>query len=148
VRITTDAAWTSTAGDPFDGASFAEKGVIAGIFLLEGVPVEGMVLKRDPDGVVPADDFYFSDANPLTRTTVDPLQDATGPNGTALMVNSGAVYHLAQGYVPDHCYWGAELAKSLPGAVVVTEFHARDSSTDNPCSMEIFADGFEGGFAE
>jgi hypothetical protein len=83
------------AGDPFAGATYAETGGIVGIFVdpaaaaeppLAGGPVGGVAITRD--GVATADDdSYFSNLY-ADRTTVDADQDATGANGSALLVGS------------------------------------------------------------
>lgn len=93
-RHTTDAAWTSSAGNPFSGQTFSDVGVFVAIFLTEDVPTNGVVIVRTPEGSVPSDDFYFSDPLPFTRSSINLLQDASGFNGTALMVNSTLVSHI------------------------------------------------------
>jgi hypothetical protein len=123
-RRSTDAAWTATAGDPFGGASFSEVGVHAAIYLLDGNPVEGVRITENsaPD---PASDYYFSDADPATRTTVDPAQASTGPNGTALIVDSALVNHGGEGGdLPAGCRWPSGLADAIPGVVFILERHA------------------------
>ncbi len=128
----TDETWTETAGGPFGTTTFSEKGVFFPIYLLDGDPVEGVKVTRDPAGVVANDDYYFSDTNPHVRRTVDATQDATGPNGAALMVNSPLVDHGGTGGdLPTGCVWPPDLAKSIPGVVFANERWAVDDQGDD-----------------
>lgn len=129
----TDDTWTDSGGFPFGtSTSFADKGVFFPIFLLEGEPVAGVKITRDPAGVVANDDYYFSDTNPHTRATVDATQDATGANGAGLMVNSPLVDHGGTGGdLPTGCVWPPDLAKSIPGVVFANERYAVDEQGDD-----------------
>lgn len=139
----TDLAWTTSAGDPFSGQTFSEKGVFAAIFLTGEDPTSGVVLARS--GLAhPDDDYYFSDVGVFSRTSINLLQTETGNNGSGLMSNSDLVEHTGIGGELSGCYWPSILGKSLPGAVIVQEFHSLDELTHNPC-LDIFTDGFESG---
>lgn len=130
----TDTKWTETAASPFGATTFSEKGVFFPIFMLEGEPVEGVKVTRDPAGVVPNDDYYFSDTDPTVRATVDPAQDATGPNGAGLLVNSPLVDHGGEGGLPAGCVWKTDLAKSIPGVVFANERPAIDTEGED-CTL-------------
>lgn len=143
-RVTTDQAWTDSAGDPFVGQTFSEKGVLVGIFFNDSEPAPGTVVTRNYSAQ-PSDDFYFGDVNPFVRSTVNSALSSTGTNGTALMVNSDLVDHGGSGGEAPGCEWPAHLVKSVPGTVAVQEFHSVDSTTGDPCSTRLFTDGFESG---
>jgi hypothetical protein len=146
VEAATDQGWTTSAGDPFTGPTFSDEGVFAGIFLNGGTPAQGTALTRSPGGVVPPDDYYFEDTNPYVISTVDSLLDSTGANGAGLMVNSGLVDHSGQGGEMPGCDWPFHLGKSIPGVVVVQEFHSIVRATGERCASPlIFSDGFESG---
>jgi hypothetical protein len=114
-RTSTDAGWTTTAGDPFAGVTFSAKGTYMAIFRHGGVPVEGVTITAG--GVSqPGDAFYFSDPG-RTRTTVDPGRTATGPNGTGLLTNSGLQMHSGMGGEPAGCEWPVDLAGAIAGVV-------------------------------
>lgn len=115
-RKTTEAPWT-TAANPA-GGPFRTQGVLAIIFRHAGVPVPGVVARRNGN-VIPADDFYFSDTG-VARTTVAPAQAMTGPNGTALVINSSSpAPHDGVGGEPPGCRWPSVLAATVPGVVFV-----------------------------
>lgn len=120
----TDTGWTITAGDPFGGITFAEKGVVLYVFLYAGVPVAGVIITRS-GAVRPVDDYYFaaSDVGAM-RTTVAAGETATGPNGAALLVNSSLAQHSGTGAEPSGCEWPSELAAAIPGVVFYAERNA------------------------
>jgi len=143
-RVTTDQAWTDSAGDPFVGQTFSERGVVVGIFFNDDEPAPGVVLTRI-GAAQPSDDYYFDDLNPFDRSNVNPALTSTGTNGTALMVDSGLEVHGGIGGATSGCEWPTHLAKSIPGVAVVQEFYSVDSSTGEVCLTRIFSDGFENG---
>jgi hypothetical protein len=122
VRRATDAAWTATAGDPFGGQTFADRGAVLATYLHAGAPVAGVQVVAD--GEQPQSDFYFADTDPWTRTTVDPALDATGVNGSALLVDSPFVDHSGGGGEPPGCYWPESLATGIAGTIMVQRFEA------------------------
>jgi len=122
VTHATDQAWTATARDPFGVTKFSEKGVAFLLYHHRGEPVPGVQPTRDPTGVMPSDTFYFSDIYPDSRTTVDPAREATGADGSALVINSPLVDHAGVGGLSDDCVWKPTLAKSVPGAVMGIQF--------------------------
>lgn len=144
VRASTDQAWTNSAGDPFVGQTFAEEGVLVGIFSNDGEPAPGAVLTRNGTAQ-PSDDYYFEDEGQFVRSTVNSALTITGANGTALMVNSDLVEHSGSGGEAPGCYWPTHLGKSVDGVATVQEFRSVDSITDDPCSTRVFRDGFESG---
>ncbi len=113
----TDAAWSSSASVT---PSFATRGVLAAVFRHGGMPVSGVTVRRD-GAMIPADDYYFSDAAGVRRT-VDPARTTTGANGTALAVDAShsVVNYDGVGGVPAGCdSWAANLAGAIAGVVFV-----------------------------
>lgn len=130
-RITTDMAWSTTAG--LTGATFATRGVLAAIFTYGGAPVSGVTLTRG-GGTATADDYYFSDSN-AQRTTVDAARNVTGNNGTALVVdtvNAGVTDHSGMGAEPASCQWPSSLAAAIPN-VVFMQVKAAEMSVGVAC---------------
>ncbi|MCA9677811.1 MAG: hypothetical protein KC464_22500 [Myxococcales bacterium] len=118
-RRATDLAWSTQAGlIAADGQSFADRGAILGIFL-DGTaaPVSGVTITTD-GAVEPQDTWAFSDGD-RARHTVDPALDATGANGSTLLVNSNLVEHSGTGAEPSGCEWPALLAMAAPGVLFV-----------------------------
>jgi hypothetical protein len=123
VRHATDAAWTSSAGDPFSDATFGETGTYVAIFLHAGAPVAGVQLLSDGSPVA-TDDFYFSDSAPASRSVVDAGLAATGVNGSALFVPDSIAGVSGSGGEPEGCSWPEAVGGSAPGLVVVQELAA------------------------
>jgi hypothetical protein len=122
-RVTTDMAWTSSAG--LTGMTFAQRGVLAITFRYHQMPVAGVQARRS-GALIPNDDFYFSDTG-VTRNTVAPAQTMTGANGTALVINSPSpIEHDGVGAEPSGCRWPANLAASVMG---VTFIQLKDAET-------------------
>ncbi len=122
VRISTVQLWTTSAGSPFGATTFAERGVVLGTFKKDGTPVSGTTITTD-GSVRPSDDFYFSDADSNTRSTINVAQTATGNNGSALIVDSELVNHSGVGGESEGCAWSEGLVDAIPGVVSVSEFH-------------------------
>lgn len=115
-RNETDTAWTTTSG--ITGGSFATRGVLAAVFRYHDAPRAGVTVRRVGQ-LIPNDDFYFSDTG-VTRNTVEPStssRTATGPNGTALVINSAVDSHDGVGAEPPNCHWPASLAGAIAGVV-------------------------------
>jgi hypothetical protein len=114
VKHTTDASWTAAA--LLTGQSFLERGVILMEFHdAQGNPVEGVTVVQ---GGAPqtASDYYFSDTTADTHRTIDPLQNTTGANGSALKINSTLVEHSGTG---GGCAdWSSALATTIPGVML------------------------------
>ncbi|MEJ2085243.1 MAG: hypothetical protein P8Y44_06130 [Acidobacteriota bacterium] len=144
VQRATDERWTTSAGDPFAGQTFAEVGVFAAIFITGEIPTSGVTLTR-LSSTQEEDDYYFSDASSLVRSSIDAQLTETGSNGSALMVNSPLVDHSGMGGELSGCEWPDELGISLQGAVVIQDFPLLAQSTSNPCPLDLFIDGFESG---
>jgi hypothetical protein len=123
VRNTTDQAWTTSAGSPFGGNTFAQAGTYAAIFLHAGTPVAGVAL-RSGSSAVSSLDYYFSDSGSGKRLEVDSSQTATGPNGSALFITGSPTQISGAGSEPEGCTWPAVLGASAPGVVVIHEFNA------------------------
>lgn len=118
-KVSTDMMWTTTSG--IGGAqTFAQRGVLGIVFHYPGeMPRSGVRIRRS-GSFIPQDDFYFSDAGRM-RTTVMPHvgnTDATGMNGTGLVINSDTpIAHDGVGSEPNGCIWPSNLAASIPGVV-------------------------------
>lgn len=120
VRHTTVQSWTTTAGDPFGGATFAEVGVYVPIFMHEGERVSGVRITRG-GSTSSSDDYYFSDPDDTIRT-VDPNLTETGPNGAGLLVNTPSIgIHSGIGNEPAGCVWPSNQAATIEDVVFVQE---------------------------
>jgi hypothetical protein len=91
LRTTTDEAWSADASLPL--TTFATAGSLMAFFIditeppvwpFQGAPVSGVTLLVD-GSTRPSEDYYFSDADAVTRSDVDPGLTTTGVNGAALM---------------------------------------------------------------
>jgi len=123
VKHTTDSAWTSSAGGPFGGDTFGDKGAVLGIFLDGGAPVSGVTMTRSGSSAA-ADDWYFDDADSATLSSIDAAQSSTGVNGAGLMVNSSYTSHSGTGGEPGGCFWPSYSLSSLAGTIMIKEFPA------------------------
>lgn len=124
LRHSTDQLWTESAGWPFGGTTFSDKGTLAMIFLRNETPVGFVEIVRSPGGVDADADYYFSDEGRYTRRTILLSQYATGLDGTGLIVDSPLVDHGGSGGLPDLCVWPWEPAAAIPGVLMVTERRA------------------------
>lgn len=133
VRQATDATWSGAVSLP-GGQSFVERGVYVPIFLHKGQPVSGVVVTEGGSPQV-AEDYYFSDTDPLSRSTVDPGQNSTGANGSALLVDSELVMHSGTGSegMLEGCVWPSDLADAIPGVAFVQDRHSEDTGTGEDC---------------
>lgn len=127
-----DDAWTASAGDPFGGATFAEKGTVVGVYRHGTKRVAGVTMTVG--GVTrPSDDFYFDDSG-STLATIDASRTSTGPTGAGLLVNSGLTEHSGTGAEPSGCEWYSTLAASTPGVFHVVDFQAHELGDEaRPC---------------
>lgn len=121
VRISTVQIWTDTAGEPFGADTFADRGVLFSTFTKDGNPVSAVTILRSGAPQANAD-YYFSDLDSNTRTTVSPGQNNSGANGAALMVDSSLVNHSGTGGETESCVWSNELAGTFAGVVSVAAF--------------------------
>jgi hypothetical protein len=121
VKKTTDAAWTSSVG--LSGMSLGDRGAWLGIFRYKGQPVDGVTVTRNGAPVPVADDFFFTDTSPTSRTTpVDsPAAATTGKNGSVLLLNSGLVAHSGTGGtgIPGTCKWQSALGDGIKNAYII-----------------------------
>jgi hypothetical protein len=120
-RKETVAQWTQSAGSPFGASSFADVGVILLYFTAGGVSQAGVTVLQN-GSIVPANDYYFSDASPLERLNVDSAQSSTGLNGSALFVNGPITIYSGTGAEPMGCTWPSKFATAIPGVVLFVEF--------------------------
>ncbi len=128
-HVATDMMWTMSANAPaLGGMTFAEHGVYLPIFVdtkmpklapLAGTPVMGVTVTAG-GAADPTRDFYFSDMDPLTRTTVG-TADSTGLNGSALFINGTLMMYSGMGGEPGGCVWPSTLAATPAGVVFVSE---------------------------
>lgn len=111
------------------------------IFSHRGEPVAGvsLTLEDEPMGleIRPDDDFYFSDADPATRTTVAPLLTATGVNGSGLLVGQTTVFGSVSyiGGLPPGCEWSSMSSGSFVIELEVVPIRAvvtADPTTECP----------------
>lgn len=116
-RRSTDQAWTTSAGDPFGGATFSEMGAILITYVHAGVPVAGVEITAGGAAVDDADDFYFDDADPASRSSIAPGQNATGANGAALAVGTALGAHSGSGAEPPGCTWPSAPGASITGVI-------------------------------
>lgn len=132
ISVTTAAnqAWTDSAGDPFGGVSFADKGAFLAIFRHGDQRVAGVELTGANGQTRPEDTFYFSDGDARSIVTVAPGQTATGANGAALMVNSSLTEHSGQGGEAAECQWPANLAAAIPGLIYAQELIMETTAGD------------------
>lgn len=118
VKGSTVASWTSSASLP---SSILAGGVYLNLFRAKSTGTDlaaGVTITRG-SLAVPADDFYFG-ANDAGRTTIDPAANATGINGTGLMINSALGAHGATGGIPAAtCAWETKVGASVAGVVLV-----------------------------
>ena len=133
VRTSTDLAWTTTAGSPFEDDTFSDVGAFVPIFRHAGVPVAGVQILVDSAGD-PDDDYYFSDIEPLRRSVVAIAMTSAGANGTGIHVTSSITNTSGSGSEPEGCEWPTILAGAAPGLVVVKELEAQvDDQPGTPC---------------
>jgi hypothetical protein len=118
VTRTTDEQWTADADG--GGTTLIDRGIFMSLYRIGGVPTQGVQITEG--GVVEAaNDYYFSDTNPLTRMTIDNSQPSTGPNGAGLKLNSALVEHSGTGgALPSGCVWESALGASIPGVLFFT----------------------------
>jgi hypothetical protein len=125
----TDTSWSTQASQ---NPGFAAEGVYVGIFLHAGAPVAGVTLKAS-GSTDPTNDFYFNDASNDTRTTLDGTLDATGQNGTGLMINiAGLAQMTGTGAETSGCIWPTDQGASIPGVVFVQQRVEKMGSVDCP----------------
>lgn len=132
VRSDTVQQWTDTAGSPFGSQTFAERGVLFALFLDSGAPQTGVTITRN-SSIQSADDFYFSDNDPDSRSAIGG-STSTGQNGAGLMVDSDLVNHSGTGGEPPDCVWPSQLQDAIPGVVTVAAFTAEDAVTGQDCN--------------
>jgi len=108
VREATNQAWSDDAGL---GTSFVDQGAFMTVFHGAGdVPVEGVQI-TEMGSVEAGNDYYFSDTDPNTRSTIDLTKNSTGVNGAGIKLNSALVEHSGTG---GGCTWESALAASIP----------------------------------
>lgn len=135
IRHGLDGAWTDAAG--LDGGSFVERGAILAIFSDPGGdPMPGVTVTENGAAEV-ANDYYFADADPSTRTTVDPVAAQSGANGSALKIDSQLSEHA--GTIGGSPLCDSALAVTIPGVLLVAPRRCVPTLTAAP--PEICVDG-------
>jgi len=84
-------------------------------------PKAGVVVVNQAMGAIPANDFYFMSTQ-TTRETIDPAQNFTGANGTALVSGASFAhggYSGVMGGLPPECKWSGHGGVTLPGVVFI-----------------------------
>jgi len=126
-RASTDVAWTDMASNPVGSDTFFENGVYVPIFVdtnqpavgpFEGTPTAGVAVAIGID-TLPANDVYFSDTAPLSRSTIDVDQAVTGANGTAVVYNKHGLDSNYTGIGPAGCTWPRDEAGMVARAIFV-----------------------------
>ena len=121
VETQTDQDWSTQAGL---GTTFVDQGAFMTVFLIGGVPEAGVQI-TEGGAVEMANDYYFSDADPSTRSTIDTGLNATSVNGAGIKLNSALVEHSGTGgALPAGCTWESALAASIPGVLFFSPRHA------------------------
>lgn len=118
-RTATIEQWTTTAGAPFGAETFVDTGVLVLSFEHQGQPLAGVHAMVEG---IEQHAFYFADTDPTSAAIIDPALEATGPNGTALLVNTDGKRHTGYGGEPTGCTWttarGASTATVITGLTV------------------------------
>src|SRR5262249_15629685 len=91
-QTATDATWSTQAG--LGASTFADRGAYMAISLHHGVPVSGVTI-TNAGGTDPTNDYYFNDALPTSRGTIDTTLDATGADGSGLMINIASLPNMS-----------------------------------------------------
>jgi hypothetical protein len=80
-------------------------------------------------------DYYFQSAA-TTRTTLDPAANATGMNGTALVMGATLteVYSGAGG-LPSGCLWDVHAAQAIPNAIFIQIFRPMSLPNTTSCTL-------------
>ncbi len=119
MQKSTNTNWSSMVGL---SPTFVQRGVFASVYLYRNMPVEDVTI-TDSNGARPNDDYYFTNTEATLRTLVT-ATGPTGPNGTALILNSSLVEHSGSGGEPSGCQWPSDLAASVPGLMFFNPRHA------------------------
>lgn len=118
VRKASDDKWSTDAGL---AQNFSAMGAYMPIFLYKDTPVSGVVVTSNGTPVATNTEWFFSDTDPTERSMIvdAATQPATGPDGTALVVNTSLVNHSGQGGEPTNCVWHSDLAAAIAGVYFV-----------------------------
>lgn len=112
VTRTTDMQWSTDAG--LGATTFVDRGAFMTVFTIAGVPEAGVQI-TEGGSVEAANDYYFDDASTVTRSSIDPAQNASGMNGAGIKLNSALVEHSGTGgALPGGCTWDSALAAAIP----------------------------------
>jgi hypothetical protein len=126
----TDTKWSTAAN--LSGGTFADRGAYVGIFLHHGDPVEGVTITSN-NTEFPNNDFYFSDTDPSTRSTLDPSLTATGLDGTGVMINIVSLPDMSgNGGEDTGCMWPADKGGSIPSVLFVQQRIEKMGTVDCP----------------
>lgn len=120
VTPATNAKWSEQIGRP----DIKLNGVYVSIHVLppfggELNPAENVVLTGTTGGN--NSNFYFSDSDPLQRSTVMPTLDDTGVNGTAILLDQPTLgsFTSTGGTLPGSCAWGTVQGGNIPGVYFI-----------------------------
>lgn len=82
-------------------------------------PVENVVLTGATGGN--ASNFYFSDTDPNTRSTIDAAAPDTGPNGTGILLDQPNIgsFSSSGGTLPAGCNWNTISGGTIPGVYFI-----------------------------
>jgi hypothetical protein len=132
MAVATNTAWSSQVGlNP----TFVSRGVFMSIFLHGRDPVPGVRVIDTTRPNTTGDDYYFDDAEPFSRQLVSASGPAgdnrTGPNGVALLLNSGLALHTGEGAEPTGCVWPTDQAASVPGVLFINPREAHPTGNPN-----------------
>lgn len=131
-RLSSVQMWTDSAGMPFGAQNFAERGAYAPIYLHCDQPMPGVTVISGGSPQA-ANDYYYSDADALMRTTIDAGLSSTGANGSALLVDAELVQHTGSGGDIGTCEWNSALAAAIPGVIFAQEVHTVDPDNGDAC---------------
>jgi hypothetical protein len=90
------------------------------IYLHAGVPTSGVKITIS-SGTDSANDYYFSDASPATRATIDTSLTSTGVNGAGLLLGhpKALVPYSGTGGEPTNCKWPSDLGDQIPDVAFI-----------------------------
>jgi hypothetical protein len=131
-----DMAWSTMAA--IGGQTFVQRGIYVPVFVdgsdqfpagldattwpFKGLPVGGVKILEN--GMVKAaNDYYFTDTNPVNRLLAAPSGggDVTTINGSGLYTGGTLTMYSGTGGEPAGCTWPSTLAATIPNVVFVQE---------------------------